>query len=68
MRKFNELEKQIVKGLQSAKWSWKEICDVIELIKYHIANNDRFISANIDSKELNMKSIGSHRYEIKRGV
>ena len=66
MRKFNELEKGIVRGLQSAKWSYKEICNVIELIKYHIANNDKIVSANIDPNELNMKSIGSHRYEIKR--
>ena len=40
MRKFNETERQIVKGLQSAKWSYKELENVIELIKYHIANGE----------------------------
>ena len=68
MRKFNETERQFMKGVQSAKWSWKEMTDLIELINYHIAKGERLVSANIDPKEINMKFSDSHRYEIARVV
>ena len=68
MRKLNETERQCVKGLQSAKWSWKEICDVIALIKWHIALGEKLDSASIDHSNLNLKFSDSHRYEIARVV
>jgi hypothetical protein len=64
MRKFNETERQVVRGLQSAKWSYSQITKVIDLIKWYVSIGEKVVSANIDPQELNLKFSNMHKYQI----
>jgi len=64
MRKFNETERQVMRGLQSAKWSWAQMQKVSDLIKWYIGEGHKVVSANIDPQELNLKFSNMHKYEI----
>ena len=66
MRKFNETEKQVVRGLQSAKFNYSQITKVIDLIKWYIKEGHSVVSANIDPTVLNIKFSNMHKYEIAK--